>query len=31
MPAADAQRYRAAFAQLDTDRDGYVQVRGVTA
>ena len=26
MPAADAQRYRGAFQQLDADRDGYVQV-----
>jgi hypothetical protein len=26
MPAADAQRYRDVFAQLDADRDGYILV-----
>lgn len=31
MAAADAQHYRAIFAQMDTDRDGYIQARGIQA
>ncbi len=31
MAAADAEHYRAIFAQMDTDRDGYIQARGMQA